>query len=56
MKNESTTLLEICCGCLEDALVADKTGADRIELFSGKRGSIPSSHRLRAGYGTCLGL
>ena len=22
MKNESTTLLEICCGCLEDALVA----------------------------------
>ena len=31
MKNESTTLLEICCGCLEDALVADEAGADRIE-------------------------
>lgn len=28
-------LLEICCGCLEDAVLAEAGGADRIELNSG---------------------
>ena len=50
MKNESTTLLEICCGCLEDALVADETGADRIELNSALYlgGLTPSMATLQA--------
>lgn len=33
MKNK--VLLEICCGCLEDAVLAEAGGADRIELNSG---------------------
>ena len=50
MKNESTTLLEICCGCLEDVLVADEAGADRIELNSALYlgGLTPSMATLQA--------
>ena len=28
-------LFEVCCGCTEDAVMAEKGGADRIELHSG---------------------
>lgn len=34
MEINNKTLFEVCCGCLEDAVNAEKGGADRIELNS----------------------
>jgi copper homeostasis protein len=43
-------LIEVCCGSLEDAVIAEKAGADRIELNSclGFGGLTPSSGSIIA--------